>query len=75
MTEKSLTIPDIGFIAVTRVALGVGIGLLVASGLNREQRIVLGSALLGAGAVTTIPILVRVLGAKCSSEQPIRLVA
>jgi hypothetical protein len=75
MKEKSLTIPEIGFIAVTRVLLGVGIGLLVSGALNREQRKIVGSALLGIGAVTTIPILMRVLGTQCDTDKTISLVA
>jgi len=75
MKEKILTIPDIGFIAYTRVALGVGIGLLASGLLDREQRRIVGLALIGAGAVTTIPILIRVFGARCEERKPVVLVA
>jgi hypothetical protein len=75
MKEKSLTVPDIGFIAATRVVLGVGIGFLISGALEREQRLVLGSALLGIGAVTTIPILMRVFGRRCEDRGSIQLVA
>lgn len=75
MKEKTLSVPDIGFIAVTRVVLGVGIGLLISGGLDREQRRVVGSALLGIGAVTTIPILMRVFGGQCQDRGSIQLVA
>jgi hypothetical protein len=76
MQDKSLTIHEIGFIAVTRVMLGVGIGLLLAPGLTRGQRKFAGSALLGMGAVTTIPILLRVLGKRCDATgRPVPLAA
>jgi hypothetical protein len=75
MREKTLSIQDIGFIAVTRVLLGVGIGLFAASALNREQRKILGSALLSVGAVTTVPILIHVLGKRCNAVPPVILAA
>ena len=70
MKEKSLTIPDIGFIAGTRVALGVGIGLLVSGGLNKDRRHAAGWVLIGVGVVTTIPILMRVLAKRCDAGKP-----
>ena len=55
----TLTLPEIGLIAMTRGALGVGIGLLLSNGLEREQRRSAGLALVAVGALTTIPILLR----------------
>ncbi len=74
MAQKTLTIPDIGFIALTRVALGVGIGVLISGGFDRDLRKAVGWALVGVGGVTTIPILMRVLGKQCD-EKLITLVA
>ena len=62
LTERSLTIPEIMLIAGTRVALGIGLGLLISDRLNRDQRKAAGWALLGIGVVTTIPIATSVLG-------------
>ena len=56
LTERGLTIPEIMLIAGTRVALGVGIGLLISK------------RLLGFGVVTTIPILRGVLGNRLLSD-------
>lgn len=61
MRERGLTIPEIGLIAGTRVALGVGIGLLVSEKLSREERKAAGWALLAVGALTTIPIVISVI--------------
>jgi hypothetical protein len=61
LTERGLTIPEIMLIAGTRVALGVGLGLLISDRLNRDQRKAAGWALLGVGVATTIPILRGVL--------------
>jgi hypothetical protein len=58
---RTLTLPEIGLIAGTRVALGVGIGLLVAERLSRETRKGAACALLAVGALTTIPLVVGVL--------------
>ena len=61
MRERSLTIPEIALIGGTRVALGVGIGLLLADRLNDDQRHGAGWALLAIGALTTIPIVLNIL--------------
>jgi hypothetical protein len=62
MIQRTLSLPEIGLIAVTRVALGLGIGLLVAGRLRRNQRRSAGLALTLVGALTTIPFVMRVIG-------------
>jgi hypothetical protein len=62
MNEKTITLPEIGLIAATRVAIGVGIGFLVSDRLSRDQRKGAGWALLGVGALTTIPLMMEVFG-------------
>ncbi len=61
MTAKRITLglPEIGLIAMTRGALGVGIGLLLSNGLEKSERRSAGLALLAVGVLTTIPILLR----------------
>jgi hypothetical protein len=61
LTERGLTIPEIMLIAGTRVALGVGVGLLISERLNKDQRKGAGWALLAVGVLTTIPIVRGVL--------------
>ena len=58
----ALTLPEIGLIAGTRAALGVGIGLLISGKLNKDQRRGAGLALLSVGVLTTIPLLIGVFG-------------
>jgi hypothetical protein len=72
LTERGLTIPEIMLIGGTRVALGVGLGLLIADRLNEDQRKVAGWALLAVGVLTTIPILQSVLAKPPVSGKPIR---
>jgi hypothetical protein len=62
MTEKSLTIPEIMLIGGTRVALGTGLGLLIADKLSRDARAGAGWALLAVGVLSTVPIVMGVLG-------------
>jgi hypothetical protein len=62
LTERAFTIPEIMLIAGTRVAVGVGIGLLISDRLNGDQRKAVGTALFAVGVMTTIPIVRGVLG-------------
>ena len=62
--ERRLSMPELALIAGTRVALGVGIGLLLSDRLNRDQRKAAGLALVGIGAATTIPLAISVIGKK-----------
>jgi hypothetical protein len=62
MKERGLTIPEITLIGGTRVALGVGLGLLIADKLSRDERKGAGWALLAVGVLSTIPLVMNVLG-------------
>ena len=57
LTQRAVTIPEVMLIAGTRVALGIGLGLLLSDRLNEDQRKAAGWALLGVGVMTTIPIV------------------
>lgn len=61
MRETRLTMPEVAAIAGTRVALGGGLALLVADRMERRQRTALGWGLFLLGAVTTVPLVMRVL--------------
>jgi len=64
MKERHLTLPELGLIALTRVALGIGIGFLLADYLSRDQRMGAGWALVIVGVLSTIPLMLEVLGKK-----------
>jgi hypothetical protein len=62
MRIKTLTIPEIGFIAGTRAALGAGVALLLADKLSAPSRRAVGLTLVAIGAATTIPAAMVLLG-------------
>jgi hypothetical protein len=62
MRERGLTIPEIILIGGTRVALGVGLGLLIADKLGHDARKGAGWALLAVGVLSTAPLAMAVLG-------------
>ena len=61
MQSRNVTLPELFLIAGTRVALGIGIGFLVADRINDDARRGAGWALLGIGALTTIPIVANII--------------
>jgi len=62
MKNEKLMLPDIALIASTRAMLGVGIGLLISSKLSADQRRAAGWTLVAVGAVTTIPLVMKIFG-------------
>jgi hypothetical protein len=54
MEKREVSTFQLGLIAGTRVALGIG--LLIAGALENENRKLLGRVLLGAGIASTFPI-------------------
>ena len=65
---KSITIPEIAVIAITRGAIGFGAGLLLAGKFKRERRRLLGWTLLLSGLASTIPIALHLFGKKQSAR-------
>lgn len=61
---RSVTLPEIALIAVTRGAIGFRAGLLLAEKFNRHRRKVLGWTLLLSGLASTVPIALHVFGKK-----------
>jgi hypothetical protein len=70
MRESTLTIPEIALIGATRGALGAGIALLLGDKLDRKERRAVGWTLLLVGIVTTIPLVLVVLGNKPGKHLP-----
>jgi hypothetical protein len=61
MKTRVLTMPEIFLLVGTRVALGIGIGLLVGRRLSDNARRGAGWALAAIGAVTTVPLALSVM--------------
>jgi hypothetical protein len=57
-----VTVPEIGIVAATRGMLGAGIGLIASNHMRPEARRSVGWTLLAVGALTTIPIVMALLG-------------
>jgi hypothetical protein len=60
--RRNVALPELMLIAVTRAAIGFGAGLLLADKFKSERRKALGWSLFLTGAVSTIPIALRVFG-------------
>jgi ABC-type nitrate/sulfonate/bicarbonate transport system permease component len=75
MIERNITLPDLVLWTGTRVALGVGIGLLISRSLTKDAMKAAGLALTTMGALTTIPLAIAILGTKNVSRPEIRSVA
>ena len=65
--SKSVTVPELVLIAVTRGAIGFGAGLLLADKFKQERRRVLGWCLFLTGLASTIPIAMHVFGKQQAS--------
>ena len=60
MKKADLTLPEIALIAGTRVAAGVGIGLLLADIIREDKRKKIGWTLFLIGCLSTIPLAIDV---------------
>jgi hypothetical protein len=60
MKKTELSLPEIALIAGTRVMLGAGVALLLADKVSEDQRRAMGWTLLLVGAVSTIPLAIKV---------------
>ena len=70
MRRLALTIPEIAFIAGTRGALGVGVGLLLSSKIGESRRRALGWGLFALGVATTIPAARTIFGKRSAAAVP-----
>ncbi len=68
MKKVDLSLPQLGFVVATRVALGAGIGLLVAKRLCSRDRRRLGAALVAIGILTTFPAAYLLFGRRSLAD-------
>ena len=62
--QSKLSMAEIALIAGTRMVLGAGIGLLLSTRMNNDQRKAAGFSLALFGGLTTIPLIMEVLSHK-----------
>jgi len=62
MKTVEMRLPEVALLAITRAALGAGVGFLLSSKLDEGQRRAAGLALLVVGILTTIPFAVKAFG-------------
>ena len=65
MKTIELKLPELALLAITRVALGAGVALLISPRLDDRQRRAAGVALVLVGLVTTVPFALQVV---CSRD-------
>jgi hypothetical protein len=75
MIERNITLPEMILWTGTRVALGVGIGMLVSRRLSKDAMKAAGLALAVVGGFTTIPLAISIVGKKNVTRPEIRSVA
>ena len=75
MIERNITLPDMILWTGTRVALGVGIGMLISRRLSKDAMKAAGVALAVVGGFTTVPLAIAIIGNKNLTRPEIRSVA
>lgn len=62
--ERTITVPELAVWTGTRVALGIGIGMLVASRMSKDAQKSAGLALVSVGGLVTIPLAISMFSKK-----------
>ncbi|MFL6306524.1 MAG: hypothetical protein ACJ72H_23570 [Candidatus Sulfotelmatobacter sp.] len=75
MIEKNISLPELILWTGTRVALGVGIGMLISRRLSKDAMKAAGLALTVVGVFTTVPLAISIMGKKDLTRPEIRSAA
>ena len=54
--KAKIAVPEIALVALTRVILGIGVGLLLSSTLKKRARRAAGLTLFMVGVISTVPL-------------------
>ena len=68
MTKHQVSKPQLFVVAITRVALGIGVGLLLSERVPSAYKKRLGIGLLDAGIASTIPIAFNIFSEPAENE-------
>ena len=69
MATTEISLPELTLVAITRAMLGAGIALVVADRLDTRQRQAVGWTLTAVGLITTVPLVLDVLGRRTTKPQ------
>jgi hypothetical protein len=72
MATTEISLPELTLVAITRAMLGAGIALVVAECLDTRQRRAVGWTLTAVGVITTVPLVLDVLGRRTTKTQTSR---
>jgi hypothetical protein len=72
--ERTISVPELVVWTATRVALGVGIGMLVSKRMSKDAQKAAGLALTAVGGLTTVPLAISIFSKK-NVNREIRSVA
>lgn len=75
MIERTITLPEMILWTGTRVALGIGVGMLLSKGLSKDAMKAAGLALTVVGGLTTIPLAISIISKENPHRPEIRSVA
>ncbi len=68
MRTRSIALPELALISATRGMLGLGIGFLVGPRLSADRRKLAGTVLVLIGAISTLPLALRVFGRRATNS-------
>jgi hypothetical protein len=69
LKKTTISIPELGLLAVTRALAGAGLGLILSDYIAHPQRKAIGWTLFLVGAASTIPLGFEIFGNRVASEQ------
>jgi hypothetical protein len=75
MIERNITLPEMILWTGTRIALGAGIGMLIAKGLSKDAMKAAGLALTVVGGFTTVPLAISIISKKNVTRPEVRSIA
>ncbi len=69
MATTEISLPELTLVAITRAMLGAGIALVAGDRLDPRQRRAVGWTLTAVGVITTVPLVLDVLGRRTTKTQ------